>query len=80
MDSSSREEFYKDLKGKYAGTVVIYRHGSSSNRIGDFDRDVISHLPESVKFIGHNGAGYDQIDVDACIKRGPRSAPNYDPQ
>ncbi|KAG8882069.1 hypothetical protein FRB97_008739 [Tulasnella sp. 331] len=70
MDSPSREAFYEDLKGKYAGTVVIYRHNSSSLRIGEFDEDIIAHLPESIKFIGHNGAGYDQIDVHACIKKG----------
>lgn len=70
MDSQSREEFFKELHGKYAGTTVIYRHNTSADRIGIFDADLVDKLPESVKWIGHNGAGYDQIDVDACKKRG----------
>ncbi|KAE8390246.1 D-isomer specific 2-hydroxyacid dehydrogenase [Aspergillus alliaceus] len=37
---------------------------------GSFEVDHINHLPESCKTICHNGAGYDQIDVDACAKRG----------
>lgn len=70
MDSQSREEFYKELNGKFAGTTVIYRHNTSADRIGIFDADLVSKLPDSVKWIGHNGAGYDQIDVEACKKRG----------
>lgn len=30
----------------------------------------MSHLPSSLKSISHNGAGYDQIDVPSCTKRG----------
>ena len=37
---------------------------------GKFDDEFIQHLPESCKYICHNGAGYDQIDPDACAKRG----------
>ncbi|KZS88311.1 hypothetical protein SISNIDRAFT_432946 [Sistotremastrum niveocremeum HHB9708] len=72
MDSSSREEFCKELEadGKFSGTVAIYRHNSSADRIGIFDKDLVEHLPSSVKWIAHNGAGYDQIDVDACKSKG----------
>lgn len=31
---------------------------------------MIRQLPQSVKLIAHNGAGYDQIDVEACTARG----------
>lgn len=37
---------------------------------GNFDGDFIKHLPESCKTICHNGAGYDQIDAEACLRRG----------
>jgi glyoxylate reductase len=37
---------------------------------GPFDEELINHLPTSLKFICHNGAGYDQIDVQACTTRG----------
>lgn len=35
-----------------------------------FDKELIKALPESVKWIAHNGAGYDQIDIDACKAKG----------
>jgi len=34
------------------------------------DEELLSHYPDSIKFICHNGAGYDQIDVAACAKKG----------
>lgn len=37
--------------------------------VGRFDEEFISRLPPSLRFICHNGAGYDQIDVDACKAR-----------
>ena len=70
MDAPSRDVFYKDLEGKHAGTVAIYRHNTSADRIGIFDAELVNRLPASVKWLAHNGAGYDQIDIDACKKRG----------
>ncbi|WVW80759.1 hypothetical protein I302_102745 [Kwoniella bestiolae CBS 10118] len=72
LTSSSREEFFKDLSsgGKYANIVGIYRHNDSASAIGIFDKDLIEHLPKSVKYIAHNGAGYDQIDVAAATAKG----------
>jgi lactate dehydrogenase-like 2-hydroxyacid dehydrogenase len=72
MDSKSRSEFLKDLKGggKYHGAVGIYRHNVSADRIGVFDAEIINALAPSVKWIAHNGAGYDQIDVNACKSKG----------
>jgi glyoxylate reductase len=37
---------------------------------GPFDAEFVNQLPASLKYICHNGAGYDQIDVDACAARG----------
>jgi glyoxylate reductase len=34
------------------------------------DEELVSHYPDSLKFICHNGAGYDQVDANACAKRG----------
>lgn len=36
---------------------------------GPFDNDLISVLPESVRFICSNGAGYDAVDITACNER-----------
>ena len=72
MDSPSRSDFYDQLgpNGKYSNIVGIYRENSSSNRIGIFDAELISKFPNTTKWIAHNGAGYDQIDVVACKDRG----------
>jgi len=37
---------------------------------GRIDKALIDVLPKSVRYICHNGAGYDQIDVNACTARG----------
>ena len=37
---------------------------------GFVDEELASHYPDSLKYICHNGAGYDQVDVAACTKRG----------
>ncbi|KAI0359687.1 hypothetical protein OH77DRAFT_1493802 [Trametes cingulata] len=72
MDSPSRADFFANLQpgGKYDGIVGIYRHNISADRIGIFDKELVAKLPTSVKWIAHNGAGYDQIDVAACKERG----------
>ncbi|ETW74903.1 hypothetical protein HETIRDRAFT_482706 [Heterobasidion irregulare TC 32-1] len=72
MDSSNRADFLSGfgLGGKYEGTVAVYRHNSSAERIGVFDEQIVDALAPTVKWIAHNGAGYDQIDVVACKARG----------
>jgi len=35
-----------------------------------YDKELVDALPDTVKYISHNGAGYDQIDVHACKARG----------
>ncbi|KAL7420614.1 glyoxylate reductase [Cryptotrichosporon argae] len=71
--SASRAEFLADLETKYAGVEGVYRHFKASASIqvtGRFDAELVERLPDSVNFICHNGAGYDQIDVAACTARG----------
>ena len=73
MDSPDRADFLKNLDsgGKYAGIVGLYRHNTSAHKIGVFDSEIIYALAETgVKWIAHNGAGYDQIDISACISKG----------
>jgi len=72
MESANRADFLADLKpnGKYAGIVGLYRHNTSADRIGVFDKEIINALVPSVKWIAHNGAGYDQIDVEECKAQG----------
>jgi glyoxylate reductase len=37
---------------------------------GPFDKELVEGLPRSLRWICHNGAGYNDVDVDACTKRG----------
>ncbi|OCF36236.1 2-hydroxyacid dehydrogenase [Kwoniella heveanensis BCC8398] len=70
----SRKEFLLDLtQHKFGNVVGIYRHFKADRSItvtGRFDSELVSCLPDSVRFIAHNGAGYDQIDVETCSSRG----------
>ncbi|KAF8622660.1 hypothetical protein AX15_006771 [Amanita polypyramis BW_CC] len=72
MDSPDRASFLDACRpgGKYDTVVGIYRENNSAKKIGKFDREIINGLPSSVKWIAHNGAGYDPVDVHACQARG----------
>jgi glyoxylate reductase len=72
MESASRDELFQDLApgGKYADIVGIYHEHESSHKTGLPDRQMVYALPQSVKWIAHKGAGYDQFDVVACKERG----------
>jgi phosphoglycerate dehydrogenase-like enzyme len=72
LDSPDRKSFLAEFGpgGKYENTVAIYRENESSEKIGTFDEELISGLPSSIKWIAHNGAGYDPVDVHACKSRG----------
>ncbi|EFI28158.1 2-hydroxyacid dehydrogenase [Coprinopsis cinerea okayama7 len=72
VDSPNRAAFLAEFKpgGKYAGTVGIYRENESAKKLGVFDKELIDGLPSSVRWIAHNGAGYDPVDVHACIAKG----------
>ncbi|KAK4938318.1 hypothetical protein LTR10_021202 [Elasticomyces elasticus] len=66
-----RQEFLSNMKnGKYDDVVALYRSNNSVAQTGPFNKELISLLPKSLKFICHNGAGYDNIDVDACTQKG----------
>ncbi|KAJ7647642.1 hypothetical protein FB45DRAFT_822666 [Roridomyces roridus] len=70
--SATRADFLQGLQpgGKYDGVVGIFRDNSSANKIGFFDKELVDGFPSSLKWIAHNGAGYDQIDVLACKAKG----------
>ncbi|KAJ8514455.1 hypothetical protein ONZ45_g8008 [Pleurotus djamor] len=72
LESPTRGSFLEDFKpgGKYYGVVAVYRDNSSGEYIGNFDREIIEGISKSVKWIAHNGAGYDKIDVIACKEHG----------
>ncbi|KAI4248776.1 MAG: hypothetical protein LQ352_005804 [Teloschistes flavicans] len=66
-----RKRFLGDCRsGVHDGILAISRTYDSVELTGRFDQELIDLLPQSLKFISHNGAGYDQIDAEACANRG----------
>jgi glyoxylate reductase len=67
----SREDFISKCKnGDFKDLFAMYRSNDSNKMTGNFDEELVDALPSTLKFICHNGAGYDNIDVAACTKRG----------
>ncbi|KAK8185280.1 uncharacterized protein BKA78DRAFT_33081 [Phyllosticta capitalensis] len=67
----TRDDFLSNLRsGKYDNVVGLYRSNDSTKYTGPFDAELVNALPKSLKYICHNGAGYDNIDVGACSARG----------
>ncbi|KAI0202842.1 D-isomer specific 2-hydroxyacid dehydrogenase [Astrocystis sublimbata] len=70
FQSGTREDFLANCrKGVYDSVVGCYRSNGSTRFTGRFDDELVEALPKSWKYVAHNGAGYDTIDVDACSKR-----------
>ncbi|KAI0593142.1 D-isomer specific 2-hydroxyacid dehydrogenase [Biscogniauxia sp. FL1348] len=68
----NREDFIRDCKkGSLDGVVAAYRTLASVSITGNFDKELINCLPKSWIFLCHSGAGYDQIDIEACTARQP---------
>ncbi|KAF2134797.1 glyoxylate reductase [Dothidotthia symphoricarpi CBS 119687] len=66
-----REDFLSKCRsGEFDGVFVLYRSNDSNPVTGDFNEELLDVLPKSLKYICHNGAGYNNIDIAACTKRG----------
>jgi len=71
--SRSREEFLEECKsGALDGIVAAYRTFPSVGITGLIDEELVAVLPKSLKYICHNGAGYDQVHVESCTAHGIR--------
>ncbi|KAF2667513.1 glyoxylate reductase [Microthyrium microscopicum] len=69
-ESKNRAGFLEECKsGKLDGVLVCFRTFNSISITGMFDEELIQCLPKSVKYVCHNGAGYDQVDIQACTAR-----------
>jgi hypothetical protein len=71
--AQTRDQFLEECRqGKLNGVVVTYRTFASYNITGNFDEELIAVLPESLKFICHNGkSGFTlvQCQLDLLRKR-----------
>ena len=66
-----REDFISKCKsGEFENVFALYRSNDSNSITGDINEELVEALPKSLKFICHNGAGYNNIDVAACTKKG----------
>lgn len=71
--ATNRAEFIEECKsGILDGVDVAYRNFDSLELTGRIDAELLQVMPRSLKFICHNGAGYDSVDVNACTERGIR--------
>ena len=71
--STTRDGFLSEAaSGAFDGASVAYRTFDSFSITGKVDAELLAALPSSLRFICHNGAGYDQVDVAACTARGIR--------
>ncbi|KAI1815127.1 putative NAD-dependent D-isomer specific 2-hydroxyacid dehydrogenase [Poronia punctata] len=71
FSSGTRTEFLSNCKsGLYDSVIGCYRSNGSTRYTGPFDAELVDALPRKWKYIAHNGAGYDTVDVDACTGRG----------
>ncbi|KAK7420976.1 glyoxylate reductase [Neonectria magnoliae] len=71
--ATNREAFIAEAKsGAFDGVTAAYRTFASVSITGRIDAELLDALPSSLKFICHNGAGYDQIDVPACTAQSIR--------
>lgn len=67
----NRDDFLSKCKsGEFDGVYALYRSNDSNGITGDFDAELLAVLPASLKYICHNGAGYNNIDIAACTQRG----------
>ncbi len=76
MEPFDRADLLMNLNpgGRYEGMVAIFRDNSSGDRLV-FDHTLVGALPPGVRWIANNGAGYDQIDVNACKEKGTSLLP-----
>ena len=58
------------VKPLQAAAPAFQQANKRDQLTGRFDPELIDALPKSLRYIAHNGAGYDQIDVDACTLKG----------
>ncbi|KAL8950303.1 MAG: hypothetical protein Q9222_003647, partial [Ikaeria aurantiellina] len=66
--SSNPGDFLAECRsGAFDGTRAVYRTFDSISITGRIEGGVVKALADAgVRFIAHNGAGYDQIDVPSC--------------
>ncbi|RPA75420.1 hypothetical protein BJ508DRAFT_418159 [Ascobolus immersus RN42] len=74
LQKISRTRFLDEIKEneeEYRDVKIICRTFASVGITGRFDAELIPELKKAMpnlKFVCHNGAGYDQVDIPSCTK------------
>ena len=66
----TREQFLEKLSNDFSDVNGVYRSNTSVAQTGPFDRELCNALPKSLRYVCHNGAGYDNIDVAPFTEKG----------
>ncbi|KJK76892.1 Putative 2-hydroxyacid dehydrogenase [Metarhizium anisopliae BRIP 53293] len=65
--ATNRTAFIAECKsGAFDGVSVAFRTFDSFSITGKIDNELCDAFPKTLKFMCHNGAGYDQVDIQAC--------------
>lgn len=68
--TGTRAQFLSNCRdGTYDAVVGCYRSNGSTRLTGPFDAELVGALPPAWRYVAHNGAGYDTVDVEACSRR-----------
>lgn len=68
--AKDRDGFLKEIQS--IQPKALYRHFGAARSIkitGKFDQSLVSQLPPSLQFLCHNGAGYDQLDIQSLTSK-----------
>ncbi|KAI1112386.1 D-isomer specific 2-hydroxyacid dehydrogenase [Nemania sp. NC0429] len=70
FSAGTRAQFLANCReGVYDAVVGCYRSNGSTRLTGPFDAELVDALPPAWRYVAHNGAGYDTVDVEACSRR-----------
>lgn len=73
-ESDNRDDFLKECQsGRFDGVKAAYRAFNSVTITGRIEGEVCEALGKAgLRFLSHNGAGYDQCNIADCTKAGIR--------
>jgi hypothetical protein len=77
LDDLQRQRFMSaPARGEYGDFDAILRpHWNTGGEMGQWDEELISLLPSSVKVFASAGAGYNWADVDVLAEHGTSKLP-----
>lgn len=70
-NAGDRNDLLRKCKeNEFEDVVAVCRSNQYNHLTGDFDDDLVSHLPRTVKAVCNIGSGVNSIDVESCSRHG----------